>query len=186
MLRKHPVGMCCILLFLSLAAGFAPPVVAQKKDSDDVWADRGRVGHCEYVIRRFAAFRVMPEYPEEAVERGAAGVVQAKIGIGDDNEVAIVRIHAGVDAALKKSVTDAVKKWKFNMSEAVRGSSYTLSRLTFRFTIEDGKGRVEMFDPGPAPGDDDRLDRWYSPKEHKEWEEWEETYRRDESAAAKP
>lgn len=183
MLKNLPARLPGIFLLLSLAAVAAPHAAAQKKASDDVWGDGGRAGYSEYVIRRFAASTVMPEYPAEAVERGAAGVVQAKIAIGDDNAVAVVRIHPGVDAALKKSVTEAVKQWKFNMSEAARGSSYTLSRLTFRFTIEEGKGRVEMFDPGPAPSDDDRLDRWYSLKE---WQECEETYRREKSAPAKP
>jgi outer membrane biosynthesis protein TonB len=183
MLKKTSVSVYRSLLLLALVAAVAPPGTAQKKASDDVWDDGGRAGYSEYVIRRFAALTVMPEYPDEAVARGAAGVVQAKVAIGDDNEVAVVRIHPRVDAALKKAVTDAVKQWKFKMSEGVRGSSYTLSRLTFRFTIVDGKGRVEMFDPGPAPSDDDRLDRWYSLKE---WQECEETYRREKSAPAKP
>ena len=101
-----------------------------------------RVG--EDGMRKSAAKKVMPVYPEEAVKKGQQGVVVVEAqydGKGDVTEAAALEAPA---ATLGQAVVDAVKQWKFKPSSLEGEPISVRGKLTFYFVIDkDRKGRVE-------------------------------------------
>ena len=123
---------------------------------------------------------VMPEYPEEAIRQGIAGVVEVKIGTDKYGRVAKIKIQPGVDPLLTKAVVKAVKQWTFNPHPAPDGSNrYHLSRLTFNFFINYGEGQIEMYTPPPGEKPiGERINDTDSVKELTEWDKWEQVWER--------
>jgi Gram-negative bacterial TonB protein C-terminal len=132
-------------------------------------------GYPESYAREVAITTALPVYPTDAVQRKITAVVQAKIAINDQGQVAIVKIHPAINAAFKQAVADAVSQWTFKIRpEIFTGGVHCLSRLTFRFSIVNGEPRVELYTPERGVKDTGHLGYWNGYKELREWNIWEE------------
>lgn len=129
----------------------------------------------EIYVRDHAITTAMPAYPDEALKHHATAVMQAKIAINDHGRVAEIRFNPNAHPLLKQAVADAVAQWSFDLqpSVVIPGRMF-LSRITFRFSINDGAPTVGLYDPGPNAADRERLGYSDSAKELKEWARWEE------------
>lgn len=169
-LSQHLLG-CLLLLSLNNVTTTAP--LPQESDSNSDWW----VIIDEFHMRLWAVTTVMPDYPEEAIKRGVAGVTQVKIGIGEFGKVTKIKVQPGTDPLIKKALVDAVKRWTFRSEPDPQGlNRYILSRLTFHFIIDNGEGRVEMYDPPVDAPAKKQIKGAASPKESREWKEWEEVW----------
>jgi TonB family protein len=129
----------------------------------------------ESYAREVAITTAMPIYPPDAVQRRITGVVQAKIAIDDQGKVAKIKINRAIDSTLKQAVADAADKWTFKLRpEILVPGRYTLSRLTFQFSINGDEPRVELYQPGPGAKDTEHLGYWNGYKELRDWKNWEE------------
>ena len=167
--RPFAIGLV-LLLYMATAS----LTYAQRRERTRDWH-----GNYAEIIARYEAHKtVMPEYPEEAVRQGLAGVVEAKIGIDKYGRVAKIKIQPGVDPLLTKAVVKAAKQWTFMPRPAEDGSDrLMISRLTFNFLINFGEGQVEMYTD--APGErpiGEGINGAISVKELTEWEKWEQVW----------
>lgn len=97
----------------------------------------------ESVLRNFATKTVMPDYPASAKHRGVQGRAVALLQISEEGNVAAVKMLEAPDAEIEKSVSDAIRKWKFNKASSQEGGGVRLEgRLTFYFEIIDGRASV--------------------------------------------
>ena len=153
-----------VILFVT---GLVPSYLTQEED------------FCAYLqeshIRQLAIKKVMPDYPEEAIQRRMAGGLEVKIEIGADGEVRKVKLSPKTPTPLKEPICDAVKKWRFipypDRSGLGRSS---LSRLRFTFSIRNGEGKVGLYQPRPNAPDSESLGYYHSSKESNEWRDWPE------------
>ena len=129
----------------------------------------------ESYVRAHAITTAMPTYPADAIDRHATGVMQAKIAINDRGEIEQIKFNPNSHPLLRKAVADAVAQWLFDLQPGVviPGRMF-LSRLTFKFSINDGGPLVELYNPGPNAADSERLGYSNSAEELKEWANWEE------------
>jgi TonB family protein len=129
----------------------------------------------ESLIRESVIEKVMPSYPEEAINSGTSGIVRIKLAIGEDGRVLRIKVNPKVPRPLKEVTCVAVKEWRFKPFLDRTGSgSPVLGRLTFSFVISNGEGLVALYDPGPTAPDQERLGYYDMPKELREWKDWEE------------
>lgn len=141
---KNSLCIAVVLLYLTTSGS----LFAQEKDSEE------RYGYTtERQARQDAIKVVLPEYPQDALERGVGGIVKVVLKMTYDGEVVGVRMQPGTDPALKKALGKALREWKFkpvpeHLSYLKQiPNSYRLRRLTFEFVIEDGKGRAVLYVP---------------------------------------
>lgn len=157
-------------LVLALIAALMTPCLAQDDSRQAYFA-----GLDEGYVRKLAITRVMPAYPEEAVQQGKSGVVRLKIEIGPDGKILRVKVKPGSDPLLKRAAADAARKWHLKPVPDKSGLGRpSLGRLTFHFVIRDGVGVVDLYNPGRDAPDSERLGYFNSPKEFAEWAVWEE------------
>lgn len=132
----------------------------------------------ESMTRKRVVASAMPAYPEELLSRGMTGVFVAKIEIDPSGNILTVKVKPEIDPLIKKSLADALSQWKFKMNALInyKPEETTLSKLSFQFSIKDGKGSVEMYEPPPDAADTERLDNMQSSTEHKEWIIWQQIY----------
>jgi len=124
--------------------------------------------------RSWATKKVLPVYPAEAIARNIQGVVEVGVGINDDGQVIKVRVPPGLHPHLRKAAVAAVKQWEFHPWEnKMPPGGYCIFRLTFNFVIEEGAGRVELYNP-PWDTPDHRRIRGASGRDRKEWLSWED------------
>ena len=98
--------------------------------------------------RSWATKKVLPTYPDEAIEQNIQGVVEVGVGINDAGRVIKIRVPPGLDPHLRKAAVAAVKQWKFTeFANKMQPGGYCIFRLTFHFIIEEGVARVELYDP---------------------------------------
>ena len=128
--------------------------------------------------RRYAVNIVLPEFPQEAVERGNVGLLVVKLEIDPAGNVLKVKVRPETDAVIKKTVAETIPQWRFRMSAPANYTETTLTRLTFRYFIEDSVGRVELYTPPPNAEMTERLDYMHSLVEGNEWRAWEQVYPR--------
>jgi TonB family protein len=127
----------------------------------------------------------LPTYPEEALKKGATGVIEVRVGFNEQGEVEKVKVPPDINPLFRKAVVVAAKRWKFHPSPTLAGTGViTTSRLTFRFFIQDGEGRVELFDPPWGSKGASRIRESYS--SIREWEQWEDATDEDESLDGSP
>lgn len=155
------------LALILVATGLLTPYLTQEED------------FCAYLqeshIRQLAIERVMPDYPEEAIRGRIRGGLDVKIAIGADGEVRKVKLSPKTPLLLKEPICDAVKKWRFIPYPDRSGLSRSvLSRLRFTFSIRNGEGQVELYQPRPNAPDREGLGYYNSNKERIEWRDWPE------------
>ena len=168
---KKPRLISYAKALLPLVAILLPPLThAQEKDryrSDNIGFAP------EYTARHWATTIVLPIYPEEALKKGATGVVEVRVGFNERGEVEKVKVPPGINPLFRKAVVAAAKQWNFGPSPTLAGTGViTTSRLTFRFFIQDGEGRAELFDPPWGAKGSSRIRESYS--SIREWEQWED------------
>ncbi|HZG51470.1 MAG TPA: energy transducer TonB [Pyrinomonadaceae bacterium] len=124
--------------------------------------------------RSWATKKVLPVYPAAAVAQNIQGVAEVGVGINDDGQVIKVRVPSGLDPHLRKAAVAAVKQWKFRPWEnKMPPGGYCIFRLTFHFIIEEGAGRVELYNP-PWDNPYHRRIRVVYGRDRKEWLSWED------------
>jgi hypothetical protein len=129
----------------------------------------------ESYVRDHAITTAMPAYPDDAIKRHATGVMQAKIAINDRGEVEQIKFNPNSHPVFRQAVADAVAQWTFDLQPGVviPGRMF-LSRLKFKFSINDGVPHVELYNPGPDAPDSERLGYSDSPLEFRQWASWQE------------
>lgn len=128
----------------------------------------------EQTARRDAMATIMPDYPQELVDEGIAGVVKTKIEMDSSGNVIRASVQPSLNPTLEKVVFHAIKKWKF-ISRPIPAEAperTIISRLTFNFIIEDGTGRVEMFTPPQDAPPFEQLGGYDPDSEMSEWQKW--------------
>jgi TonB family protein len=129
----------------------------------------------ESFIRESVVEKVMPSYPDEAINRGTSGTVRIKLAIDEDGKALRIKVDPKVTRALKEATCVAIKKWLFKRFLDPSGSGKpVLGRLTFSFAISNGEGVVSFYDPGPTASDQEQIGYYDTPKELREWKDWEE------------
>jgi TonB family protein len=142
---------------------------------DAAHSERDLIGYTsEGWGRSWATKKVLPVYPAEAVAQNVQGVVEVGVGINDGGQVIKVRVPPGLHPHLRKAAVAAVKRWEFRPWEnKMQPGGYCIFRLTFNFIIEEGAGRVELYNP-PWDTPDHRRIRGASGRDRKEWLSWED------------
>ena len=123
--------------------------------------------------RSWATKQVLPAYPAEAIARNLQGVVEVAVGISNEGKVIKVRVPPGLDSLFRQAAVAAVKQWEFRpfVNRMEQPGEYCIFRLTFNFVIEDGTGRVELYNP-PYETPQHRRIRGASGRDVKEWLAW--------------
>jgi TonB family protein len=160
-----------ILLFACLCFIFAPQVSGQETVRDE----RRRIDYTnEFDGRSWARKKVLPVYPAAAIAENIQGVVEVGVGITDEGRVIKVRVPPGLHPLLRKAAVAAVKQWQFKAwVNKMPPGGYCIFRLTFNFIIEEGAGRVELYDPEWNTPQDRRM-RDAGPRSRTEWLSWED------------
>lgn len=124
---------CSACLCLSLfTAAFAQKVCPFK-------APVGEAG-----LRKQKAIKtVQPAYPEESLANHVTGRVIVRILVDENGMVPDANVKEAPDKLTGDSVVAAAKQWKFKPPPKVQGRQICYeSTLSFRFEIQNGKGRV--------------------------------------------
>jgi len=129
----------------------------------------------ESYVRNHAVTTAMPTYPADAIKRHATSVMQARIAINERGQVQQIKFNPNSNPLLRQAVADAVARWIFDLQPGVvwPGRMF-LSRLTFKFSINDDGPLVELYYPGQNATDSQGLGYTDSAKELTEWAHWEE------------
>jgi len=129
----------------------------------------------ESLARKSAITKIMPVYPEEAVQSGISGSVHIKLEISPGGEVLRIKAKPRTDALLMKAVSDAVKQWKFRPWAGLDGiPEGVITRLIFHFSLNGDRPQVELYSPEPDTRIDECLECSNSAREMREWREWKE------------
>ena len=184
--REGDVMLSLIFALITVFVGqgnMSPALMAQSAVEPmlEVKQDPSRTGtdgwglYPESYVRDHAITTAMPIYPADAIKRHATGVMQAKIAINDRGQVEQIKFNPNSHPLLRQAVADAVARWTFDLQPGVviPGRIF-LSRLKFKFSINDGVPLVELYDPGPNAPDSERPGYSNSAQEFKEWAIWQE------------
>ena len=157
-----------------MAQSAVEPTAGVKQDPSRTGTD-GWGLYPESYVRDHAITTAIPAYPADAIKRHATGLMQARIAINDRGEVEQIKFSPNSHPLLRQAVADAVAQWIFDLQPGVviPGRMF-LSRLTFKFSINDRGPLVELYNPGPDATDSERLGYSDSAKELKEWARWDE------------
>ena len=184
--REGDVMLSLIFALITVFVGqgnMSPALMAQSAVEPmlEVKQDPSRTGtdgwglYPESYVRDHAITSAMPIYPADAIKRHATGVMQAKISINDRGQVEQIKFNPNSHPLLRQAVADAVAQWAFDLQPGVviPGRIF-LSRLKFKFSINDGVPLVELYDPGPNAPDSERLGYSNSAQEFYQWKIWQE------------
>lgn len=99
----------------------------------------------EYMLRSHdVIYTVTPEYPEEAIRKGAQGLVDLAVRFDEDGNLSHVKVLESPDPLISQAVVKAVKQWKVRPIPGTKGVPWrNQGELRFHFVIENGKGKVE-------------------------------------------
>ena len=142
-------ALCLALLLLA-----AEPCPAQTAARDASKASREAAGDdapehdmglitSEKAFRLNATHKVMPEFPEEALKAGAEGVVVLSLYHDAAGNAARIKVAESPHPSLTRAAITAVEQWKWRLFASEGIDRPILGKLTFRFVIEKGAGRVE-------------------------------------------
>lgn len=94
----------------------------------------------EATLLAAAKFRVMPEFPPEALLRRQAGVAVAKLTLDPRGTVELVEVLEAPSQELALAVESALRLWNFDASRLVGPTNPTAitGKLTFYFSLERG------------------------------------------------
>lgn len=97
----------------------------------------------EGVVRKAAITVVKPEYPSSSKKRRTQGLAVVVVDIDEKGAVTNVEVAEAPDEDIGRSVVHAVRQWKFAPLTAEEKPIKLRGKLTFYFSIRDGKARVE-------------------------------------------
>jgi TonB family protein len=97
----------------------------------------------EWAFRLNATRRVVPEYPAEALRAGAQGAVVLSLYHDGDGNAANIKVVESPHPALTRAAVEAVERWKWRKFVSGGVARPVLGKLSFKFVIEGGAGRVE-------------------------------------------
>ena len=93
-------------------------------------------------FRVIAIRKVMPDFPEEALAAGAQGAVILSLYHDAQGNAAKIKVVESPHHALTEAAIKAVKQWKWRLFRSGGIDRPILGKLSFKFIIEDGAGRV--------------------------------------------
>jgi TonB family protein len=127
-----------LAMTLALAClGFGASTAAQKPCP--FRAPVGEVG----LRKQKATKRVQPIYPEQSLKANVTGKVIVEILVDENGKVPDAKVRQAPDQLTGQAVVDAAKQWEFKRPPKVQGKQICYSStLSFRFEIQNGKGRV--------------------------------------------
>jgi TonB family protein len=134
--RNKPKALLVCAMFLIVISGTKVLAAPQK---DAFQPTRVRVSHA--VLQLFIVHKVLPEYPEAALERGIQGVVTISVLV-DQNGVVQKAWDANGDPALVPAVSDAVKQWKFKPYYLNKKPVQVEGQVVVTFELNGTKGIV--------------------------------------------
>ena len=97
----------------------------------------------EGVVRKAAITVVRPEYPPASMKRRTQGLAVVLLEIDERGAVTSVKVLEAPDEEIGESVVHAVKQWRFGQLTADGRPVKVQGKLTFYFSIRDGKARVD-------------------------------------------
>ena len=97
-------------------------------------------------MRKSASKVVMPVYPKMSIKKRKSGVGVAEVEFDGEGNVVRVTVLESPDAECAKSISSALKQWKFTPSKLDGEPVYMRGKLTFYF-VSDSKGRGEVRPP---------------------------------------
>jgi TonB family protein len=90
-----------------------------------------------------ASKTVQPTYPEESLANHVTGRVIVQILVDENGKVPEANLKEAPDKLTGDAVVAAAKQWEFKPPPKVQGRQICYeSTLSFRFEINNGKGRV--------------------------------------------
>ncbi len=95
-------------------------------------------------IRRSAAKKTLPAFPEDSRKRRSQGVAVVRLEYDGNGTVVSVEVLEAPDSELGRAIADAVRQWTFKPS-SIRGEPINIrGKLTFYCLIDrKGIGRVQ-------------------------------------------
>ena len=102
----------------------------------------------EGTLRHDAQVTVMPVYPEEAITRGAEGLVDVAVIFDENGEWKLMEIFESPHPAISQAVGDALKQWKIKVFHDAYDRETSLpirplAEVRFHFSIRNGVPTVE-------------------------------------------
>ena len=137
-LRLKGLIRCCALFGVALLS-----VDAYTQSEDEIPNNELRLFSSERGFRLEALRKVMPEFPDEALRAGAQGLVVLSLYQDGEGNAAKIKVVESPHRALTEAAIKAAKQWKWRQFMWKGIDRPILSRLSFKFVIEGGVGRVE-------------------------------------------
>lgn len=116
---------------------------AYAQTDDEIPNNELRLFESEMGFRLRADRKVMPEYPEEALKAGAAGVVVLSLYHDSEGNAAKIKVLESPHPALTQAAITAVEQWKWRRFKSGGIDRPILGKLSFKFIINEGVSRVE-------------------------------------------
>jgi len=96
----------------------------------------------EGVVRKAAKTIIRPKYPPSSRKRGTQGLAVVMVDINEAGDVTDVSVVDAPDEEIGQSVMSAVSQWKFGQLTAEGKPIKLRGKLSFYFSIRDGKTYV--------------------------------------------
>jgi TonB family protein len=109
---------------------------------DDTPENDMRLFSSECGFRVNATHKVMPDFPEGALAAEAQGAVVLSLYHDAQGNAAKIKVVESPHPALTEAAIKAVKQWKWRLFRSGGIDRPILGKLSFKFVIEDGAGRV--------------------------------------------
>jgi len=140
---------CAFLLWTGLY-GQSPAVPPGQTLSDKYGPLRDVLRGSSGRLRLDATFAPLPAYPEPLQRAGRQGLVVVELVVGPDGRMKEHLVLESFDPVAAGSVIEALKMWRFYSIEEMKRilgmedceKCVRISRLAFRFAIQNGKGVV--------------------------------------------
>jgi TonB family protein len=101
-----------------------------------------RVQVAEFVLRKYVVKSEMPAFPNSSFRRQNQGVSVSSVSVDDHGLVTNVSVWEAPDKEIAKSIERSLRHWKFK-PPTIGGRPVPISgKLTFYFSIENGKPSV--------------------------------------------
>lgn len=141
-------GFCVFFALSTLTSVLIEPNLSAAQAISSL--PKGVVRADESDLRRAAIHTEIPKYPSSSIRHSTTGVVVVLIEIDHSGNVSECKLLRVPDPAIGKSVTNAVKSWKFSPMKMNGAPVLVSGKLTFYFTNLDGKFVVLNPDQMPA------------------------------------
>lgn len=126
--KSLPAGvLVCLSMVVTPGSPVAPQSVARVPEG---------------VVRKAAKTTIKPTYPASSKKRGTQGLAVVLVEINEAGKVTDVSVVEAPDEEIGKSVMSAVRGWEFSQLTADGKPIKLRGKLSFYFSIRDGKGYV--------------------------------------------